>query len=255
MTTMKLARWASNQKSAIWVAMAALPLCVGGCTMDATAADEGAEPLASVSEELADIAWGANVVAAQGRGMSVNANDVTFLWTGLTFSQNPLLGYFCTGDLGTPCKNLQFYQTPYSPSTLRGVAISKTNRLVYSYFDNGMVCEGTAANLASRQILRLTVPAGLDARQLMEVEQSTGGTWHYWWKKADGVMVLTTSRSATDGGTVRAANVPYVPAPWVINGVVIDDSSPNLVWTYYSANDGTHTVLNVSDTASSLHQF
>ena len=229
-------------------------LALSGCTMDATASDDAGEPVASVSQELADMAWNADFVASTGRGMSVNVNDVTFLWTNLTYSQNPLLGYFCTGDLGTPCKNLQFYQTPYSPSKLRGVAISKTNGLVYSYFDNGMVCEGIAANLASKRILHFTVPAGFSMSQLIEAEQSTGGTWHYWWKKADGVMVHTTSRSATDGGTVRSWNVPYVPG-WVINGVVIDDSSPNLVWTYYSANNGGNEVLNVSDDASNLHQL
>ena len=137
---------------------------------------------------------------------------------------------------------------------LRGAAISKTNGLVYSYFD-GVVCEGTASNLASRRIMPFTVPVGLAMNQLVEVEQSTGGTWHYWWKKPDGVMVHTTSRSATDGGTVRAANVPYVPFPWVINGVVIDRSNPNLVWTYYSANNGASAVLNASDNASNLHQL
>ena len=231
-------------------------LALSGCTMDATATDDAGGPVAAVSQGIADMAWVADGgVAAYGRGMSVNVNDVTFLWSSLTYSQNPLLGYFCTGNIGTPCQNVQFYQTPFAPSKLRGVAISKTNGLVYSYFENSVVCEGTAANLASKRILPFRVPAEVSMSELVEVEQSTGGTWHYWWKKANGAMVYTNSRSATDGGVVRSFNVPYVPGPWVINGIVIDDSTPNLVWTYYSANNGASAVLNLSDTAANLHQL
>ena len=232
-------------------------LLLSGCAMEPATTDDTSETTGSVSQAFIDLSWTSNGIAALGRGMSMNVNGVTFLWTSLSLAQDTRFGYLCTGNnMLAPCANpIQFYQTPFPPSKLRGVAISRTNGLVYSYFDNGFAAEGIATNLASRRIMSFTVPAGLSSSQLVEVEQSTGGTWHFWWKKADGVMVHTTSRSPTDGGLVKAANVPYVPFPWVINGVLIYDTQPNTVYTYYSANNGQRGVVNLSMTASNLHEL
>jgi hypothetical protein len=71
--------------------------------------------------------------------------------------------------------------------------------------------------------------------QLIDGEQTSGGTWHYWWHMADGTIRVSRSNSPSTGGTLVAGVVRGFPLAAIdIAGIgALTNSNPNVVVTWW----------------------
>ena len=227
-------RW----RRALSFCVGAVALAMGGCAMPMEEG-ESEDVGTSQQEVLVNGNWSAVFPLADTLGMAINVHGTVFTWSKL--AGHPL---GCSGVLLDPCKNGSFlYASAVDISKIRGVGVGAKDGKVYAWYNegpSGSWSQGTATNLGALQpFLR---PQGVDSMdRLIDADQTSGGTWHYWWR-INGVIRVSTSKSPSSGGTLLAPTVNAFPVnTFDVAGIGVDvNASPNRVYTWWQSDTITH---------------
>lgn len=240
-------------KAKLCLGLVAIGSAALGTGCGAATGSEESENLGVETQEVVLADWGGGGVTPHIVGMAINVHSVFFEWTDITAGGANFLG--CFGAVN-PCGNggtAFAYSSAFTPAQIRGIGVSKTNGQVYTWASTPNINNGASFSKGFKENLGpaqpFTIQNGRSMSELIEVDQSSSGTWQFWWKVGNTVQRSLSSNPGLSG-TMVAGNVQVLPNPIV--GIAIDFGSPNNVWTFYGMNNLGQSPLNISSNAMDL---
>lgn len=232
---------AATWRRSLSVCLGALTMALVGCAMPVEESES--EEVGVVQQNILIDDWWATVFQQkQTLGIAINSSNAVYTWSSLTNAQG--LGMGCIGFIADLCATRSFLYTSAVPvSLIRGVGIGANDGKVYAWYKSGVAgswSKGVSTNLGALQ--PFLPPPDVDIDWLIDAEQTSGGTWHYFWRMPNGDIRLSQSKSPASGGALFAQKVNGFPSnTFDIAGIgALTGSSPNHIVTWWQSDVITH---------------